>query len=92
MAHERPTVEERLEAGWRPAQSVPKYWQRGARRTMAGEDLVEDLAGAELEPMTDDEERELIGRRWADDVGDVHVVEPGVPLENVEQVRREAFG
>lgn len=64
------TVDERLEAGWRPAQSVPRMWVRRyvwqPGRVQIGEDLVEDLSGAELELMTEAQEAELIERRWTD--------------------------
>jgi hypothetical protein len=63
-------IEARLREGWRPAKSLPRTWQRGARVVRDGEDLVEDLGapGVEVQSMTAEEEAALIEHVWASDV------------------------
>lgn len=57
-------VDRRIEDGWLPSMSQERTWVRGAVVVTTDEDRTEDLSGAQMEPMTEDEEKALIHRTY----------------------------
>ena len=63
----RVAVHRRILGGWQPSKTRELAWVRGARMRREGEDLIEDLTGAQIEPMTQEEEEILIRSRYSSD-------------------------